>query len=98
MLNFDAAALFPGSSGQHLSFLLQLENCGLTGIGGESGTNFNGLLGLEEELRLQANNFGDGIAEDAFSGLTRLTFLQLGGSNLTSLPAQVFAGECRLSR
>jgi hypothetical protein len=97
MLNFDAAALFPGSSGQQLEYL-NLWNCGLTGIGGESGTNFNGLLGLEEELRLQLNNFGDGIAEDAFSGLTRLTFLHLGGSNLTSLPAQVFAGECRLSR
>ncbi|GMI25376.1 hypothetical protein TeGR_g9627, partial [Tetraparma gracilis] len=65
MLNFDAAALFPGSSGEQLSFL-HLENCGLTGIGGESGTNFHGLLALEE-LRLNDNNFGDGIAEDAFA-------------------------------
>ncbi|GMI41462.1 hypothetical protein TeGR_g5044, partial [Tetraparma gracilis] len=33
MLNFNAAALFPGSSGQQLEYL-HLENCGLTGIGG----------------------------------------------------------------
>jgi Leucine-rich repeat (LRR) protein len=66
MLNFDAAALFPGSSGEQLSFL-HLDNCGLKGIGGESGTNFHGLLALEE-LRLSDNNFGDGIAEDAFAG------------------------------
>ncbi|GMI52414.1 hypothetical protein TeGR_g2961, partial [Tetraparma gracilis] len=35
MLNFDAAALFPGSSGQQLLWL-GLENCGLTGIGGDA--------------------------------------------------------------
>ena len=69
MLNFDAAALFPGSSGQQLEFL-KLVQCGLTGIGGESGTNFHGLLALEQ-LHLDNNNFGDGIAEDAFAGECR---------------------------
>ncbi|GMI54081.1 hypothetical protein TeGR_g10254, partial [Tetraparma gracilis] len=74
MLNFDAAALFPGSSGQQLLWL-GLENCGLTGIGGESGTNLNGLLALEElwlgrrGVGEGKNDFGDGIAEDAFNGL-----------------------------
>ena len=95
MLNFDAAALFPGSSGQQLENL-NLENCGLTGIGGESGTNFHGLLALEKFF-LEENNFGDGIAEDAFNGLARLEALILNEAGLTSLPAQVFAGECRSS-
>jgi hypothetical protein len=92
MLNFDAAALFPGSSGQHLSFLLQLENCGLTGIGGESGTNLIGLLALEE-LVLRENNFGDGISEDAVNGLASLTLLNMRDSGLPSLPAGVFSGK-----
>jgi hypothetical protein len=92
MLNFDAAALFPGSSGQELGEL-ELSNCGLTGVGGESGTNLHGLLALEE-LTLDTNNFGDGIAEDAFNGLARLEALILYEAGLTSLPARVFAGEC----
>jgi Leucine-rich repeat (LRR) protein len=92
MLNFDAAALFPGTSVQQLWFLY-LENCGLTGIGGESGTNLNGLLSLEE-LDLKKNNFGNRISEGAFDGLTKLRVVQLGDAGLTSLPAQVFAGEC----
>jgi hypothetical protein len=90
-LNFDAAALFPGSSGQQLEELY-LGNCGLTGIGGESGTNFHGLLALEW-LELYANNFGDGIAEDAFNGLQSLTELRLQESGLLSLPARVFSGK-----
>ncbi|GMI26831.1 hypothetical protein TeGR_g8519 [Tetraparma gracilis] len=90
MLNFDAAALFPGSSGQQLEFL-NLANCGLTGIGGESGTNFHGLLALKE-LRLFENILGDGIAADAFSGLTKLMRINLGDAGLTSLPVQVFTG------
>jgi hypothetical protein len=95
MPNFDAAALFPGSSGQQL-VELQINNCGLTGIGGESGTNLNGLPGLEA-LHLEQNNFGDGIAEDAFDGLTTLTRIALNDAGLTSLPAQVFAGECHVN-
>jgi hypothetical protein len=96
MLNFDAAALFPGSSGQQLG-MSHLENCGLTGIGGESSTNFHGLLGLVQ-LYLQENKFGDGIAEDAFDGLTKLTHIELNETGLTSLPSQVFTGECCMSR
>ncbi|GMI24835.1 hypothetical protein TeGR_g6113 [Tetraparma gracilis] len=96
MLNFDAAALFPGSSGQQLGELT-LENCGLIGIGGESGTNFHGLLALEQ-LDLKENNFGDGIAVDAFGGLERLTKLLLDDSGLTFLPARVFSGLLALER
>jgi hypothetical protein len=93
MLNFDAVALFPGSSGQQLEYL-NLVNCGLTGIGGESGTNFQGLLALGD-LYLGQNDFGDRLAEDAFDGLTDLTRINLDQAGLTSLPAQIFAGECR---
>jgi hypothetical protein len=93
MLNFDAAALFPGSSGQQLEEL-NLDRCGLTGIGGETGTNFHGLLALEK-LWLKKNNLGDRIAEDAFDGLANLTRLELKDSGLTSLPARVFSGKLR---
>jgi Leucine-rich repeat (LRR) protein len=95
MLNFDAAALFPGSSGQQLEVLV-IVSCGLTEIGGGSGTNFHGLLALKE-LYLDTNDFGNGIAEDAFRGLTKLKWVLINDARLTSLPAQVFAGECRSS-
>jgi hypothetical protein len=92
MLNFDAAALFPGSSAQQLGDLA-LENCGLTGIGGESDTNFHGLLALED-LYLGKNNFGDNIVANTFAGLEALERLYLKDANLTSLPGDTFAGEC----
>jgi hypothetical protein len=92
---FDAAALFPGSSGQLMKHL-GLSNCGLTGIGGESGTSFHGLPALEE-LYLEENNFGDGIAVDAFNGLASLDKLTLRNSGLLSLPAGVFSGKRRAS-
>jgi hypothetical protein len=95
MLNFDAAALFPGSSGQQLGELI-LETCGLTGIGGESDSNFHGLLSLET-VYLNENDFGDGIAEVAFNGLVRLTHLYLASSGLLSLPAGFFSGKSRAS-
>ncbi|GMI41460.1 hypothetical protein TeGR_g5044, partial [Tetraparma gracilis] len=89
MLNFNAAALFPGSSGQQLEYL-HLENCGLTGIGGESGTNFHGLLAVQQ-LNLNENNFGDRIAEDAFTGLGKLETLNIIEAGVFSLPARVFS-------
>lgn len=95
ILNFDAAALFPGSSGQQLESLT-IQSCGLTEIGGGSATNFHGLLVLKE-LDLAINDFGNRIAEDAFHGLTELKRVEIYDARLTSLPAQVFAGECRSS-
>jgi hypothetical protein len=93
---FNATALFPDSSGQQLE-ILTLNKCGLTGIGGGSGTNFHGLLALKK-LYLVGNHFGNGIAEDAFHGLASLGLLQLGGPlslspGLLSLPAGVFSGK-----
>jgi Leucine-rich repeat (LRR) protein len=92
MLNFDAAALFPGSSGQQLEYL-HLQGCGLTGIGGGYGTNFAGLSALGR-VYLMGNEIFNNITADAFAGLEALNRLDLEDAKLTSLPANVFAGEC----
>ncbi|GMI32024.1 hypothetical protein TeGR_g5082, partial [Tetraparma gracilis] len=94
LLNFNAAALFPGNSGQKLDYL-HLENCGLTGIGGESGTNLHGLLALEV-LWLSENTFGNRIAEDAFADLDALAYLFMNSAGVTSLPVNFFGGDRRL--
>jgi hypothetical protein len=90
MLNFDAAALFPGSSGWQLEYL-NLVNCGLTSIGGESGTNFHGLLALKE-LYLGENNFGDGIAQGVFAELCSLAWLDIDGVTSAAFDNEAFAG------
>jgi Leucine-rich repeat (LRR) protein len=98
--HFNAEALFPGSSGQRLRNL-DLRNGDLTSIGGDSETNFRGLTGLDtldmadDALEDVGNHrLGEGIAADAFEGLTELSVLYLTNTGLTALPEGVFSGEC----
>jgi Leucine-rich repeat (LRR) protein len=98
--HFDAEALFPGSSGQTLE-RLDLRNGNLTSIGGDSETNFRGLTGLvriymgDDAVEAVGNHrLGEGIAADAFEGLTELGTLSLTNTGLTALPEGVFSGEC----
>jgi hypothetical protein len=89
--NFNAEELFPGGTG--LDFL-NAKQCGLTAIGGDSGTNLRGMRALNI-LDLSVNDFADRIEADAFDGLASLRDINLAYCGITSLPAHVFSGELR---
>lgn len=90
-LRFDAQALFPGDSGEHLQ-ILELQDTHLTSLGGNSGNNVQGLSSLAI-LHLSDNNFGDNIQAGALSDLKSLKQLFLRNAGIRTLPARVFSGK-----
>ncbi|GMI20151.1 hypothetical protein TeGR_g6874, partial [Tetraparma gracilis] len=104
IVNFDAAALFPGGSRS-----LQYWDCSTCGFKsfGDDKTNFHGLSELRE-VRLSANihlsssdtsaNPLKSIDVTSFHGLSELETLYIADASLTSLPAGVFSGLFNLKR
>jgi Leucine-rich repeat (LRR) protein len=93
MLNFDAAALFPGGS-RRLQYW-NCERCGLKSVGDDK-TNFHGLSELREII-LSFNPLTS-IDVTSFDGLGELETLAIAQTSLTSLPAGVFSGLFNLKR